>query len=95
MEELFTKEELGHAAAVETSLNLLLNEEAVKMEAAVDETPKGLPTDGLAYYPELTHERTHSGVYGVSTTASREKGRRVFELAIDALVKLIEEVRRI
>lgn len=91
--EIFSEDELGHAAAIETSLNLYLHSETVKMEAAVNEKPAKLPTDGLAYFPERTDDRVRSGVFGTSTTATREKGAKVFEIAVDALVKLVEEVR--
>ncbi|MEM1567149.1 MAG: creatininase family protein [Thermofilaceae archaeon] len=93
LEKYFPSEELGHAAAVETSLNLYLHGEAVKMEAAVDEEPKKLPTDGVAYFPEYTHDRTGSGVFGVARTATREKGEKVFNIAVGALVKLIESLK--
>ncbi|RLE87094.1 MAG: creatininase family protein [Thermoprotei archaeon] len=91
--ELFRREELGHAAAAETSLNLYLHPEAVDMGAAVDEEPRQLFTDGLGYYPEYTVDRTGSGVFGVSTTASRERGEEVFRRAVEALVKLVEAVK--
>jgi len=95
MGKLFTREELGHAASAETSLNLFLHGDAVDASAAVDEKPLELPTDGLAYFPELTGDRTRSGVFGVSTTASRERGARAFEVAVNALVALIERVKGI
>lgn len=93
LREVFPEEELGHAAAIETSLNLYLHPEAVEMEAAVDEKPAKLPTDGLGYFPERTDDRVRSGVFGTSTTATREKGARVFEIAVEALVKLVDEVK--
>lgn len=95
LEQLFTREELGHAAAAETSLNLYLHGEAVDMGSAVDEEPAKLPTDGLGYFPELTSDRTRSGVFGVSRTASRERGAQAFEVAVNALVELIERLRGI
>lgn len=91
--EGFEKEELGHAAAVETSLNLYLHPDAVDMSRAVDEEPGELPIGGLGYYPEYTADRTRSGVYGVSTTAARERGEEVFRRALDTLVKLVETVK--
>lgn len=93
LEKLFAREELGHAAAAETSLNLFLHGEAVDMSAALNEEPVKLPTDGLGYFPELTHDRTRSGVFGVSKTASRERGAQVFELAVNALVELVEKLK--
>lgn len=95
LEKLFKREELGHAAAVETSLNLYLQGEHVDMSRAADEKPAELPTDGLAYYPEYTHDRTRSGVFGVSRTSTREKGAEVFRIAVDALINLIGKVKSI
>ena len=92
---LFTPSEEGHAAAMETSLNLYLHPEAVRMEEAVDEEAARLETDGLGFYPEYTVDRTRSGVFGVSTTASGEKGEKVFEAAVKALVELVEKVKRV
>ncbi|MEM0377122.1 MAG: creatininase family protein [Thermofilum sp.] len=91
--KLFSREELGHAAAVETSLNLYLHGEHVNMSRAVDEKPAELPTDGLAFYPEYTHDRTRSGVFGVSKTSTREKGAEVFKIAVEALVELVGRVK--
>ena len=93
--ELFGREELGHAGAAETSLNLYLHGEAVDMGSAVDEEPSRLPTDGLAHLPEYTRDRTRSGVFGVARTASRERGERAFELAVEALTRLLEEVSKL
>lgn len=91
--QLGGEDEAGHAGALETSLNLYLNSGAVKMERAVDEEPAKLPIDGLAVTAEYTVDRTRSGVYGVSTSASRERGEKVFRAAVDALVRLVEVVR--
>lgn len=91
--KLFAREELGHAASAETSLNLFLHGEAVDMSSAVDEKPAELPTDGLAHFPEMTRDRTRSGVFGVSRTASRERGAQAFEAAVGALVNLVERLK--
>ena len=93
LRSIFSEEELGHAASAETSVNLHLHPHLVKMGKAVDEKPAKLPTDGLGYYPERTDDRVRSGVFGVSTTASREKGERAFQAALEALVKLVETVK--
>ncbi|MCS7104833.1 MAG: creatininase family protein [Thermofilaceae archaeon] len=94
LSDLFTREELGHAAAAETSLNLFLNGKSVDMSSVVDEKPRKLPTDGLAYFPEYTDDRTKTGVFGVATTACKGRGERVFEIASRALVETIEALRR-
>jgi len=95
LDELFARGELGHAGSAETSLNLFLHGEAVDMSVAVDEEPAKLLTDGLGYFPELTHDRTRSGVFGISKTASRERGAQAFELAVNALVSLIEKLKNL
>lgn len=89
----FTPSGRGHAASIETSLNLYLHPELVNMKEAVDEEPKKLPVDGLAYFPEYTHDRTKSGVFGISTTSSKEKGKVVYEESIKKLVELIEKIK--
>lgn len=91
--EVFGPEEMGHAAAAETSLNLYLHPDAVEMEEAVDEEPARLPTDGLGFYPEYTHDRTSSGVFGKASSADGEKGRLLFEESLNALIRLTVIVR--
>jgi creatinine amidohydrolase len=93
LRSIFSEEELGHAASVETSVNLYLHPHLVRMDRAVDEKPARLPTDGLGYYPERTDDRVRSGVFGVSTTASKDKGEKAFQTALEALVKLVEAVK--
>ncbi|RLG98824.1 hypothetical protein DRO19_03965, partial [Candidatus Bathyarchaeota archaeon] len=64
-------------------------------EKAVDETsnwiipiPEGfnLPLDTVDY--------TKSGVFGKSSTANPEKGKKVFEMVVNQLVKIVEELKR-
>ena len=85
---LFKPEERGHAAAEETSVNLALHPQIVDMNKAVDEEPRkhSVQTEGVTL-PLDTVDHTSSGVFGKSTTASAEKGKRIFETAVDELVK--------
>jgi len=88
LQGLFEKEELGHAAAVETAVNLYLHPQIVNMEKAVDEKPRVHPAkvEGTTL-PLDTIDYTNSGVFGKATTASSEKGKKVFEAAVNKLVK--------
>jgi len=75
----------GHADEAETSLMLYLRPELVSMEKAVDDLPK------LMMFEVATLERpTESGVFGKPRSASREKGKRIFERIVDEIAKLIK-----
>lgn len=94
---LFKPEERRHACAEETSLNLALHSEIVNMKKAVDEAPResSLQEEGFAL-PFDTIDYTHSGVFGVSKTASAEKGKQVFEAVVNELarhVKMLKEAK--
>lgn len=93
--EIFSKEERGHAGAEETSLNLFLHPHMVNMEKAVDEQliQPISQLEGLNL-PLDTANHTRSGVFGKSSTANAEKGRKIFETIVKELVKFIEELRR-
>ena len=91
----FTPEEEGHAAAEETSLNLALYPQIVNMDKAVDEEPRkhAIEVEGLKL-PLDTVDETSSGVFGKSTTASAEKGKRVLEAVINELVKHVNTLKK-
>jgi len=86
--DLFKPEERRHAAAEETSLNLALYPHIVDMDKAVDEEPRRhiVQAEGITL-PLDTVDYTSSGVFGKSTTASAEKGKKVFEVVVKELVK--------
>ena len=86
--DLFTQSEKRHAGAEETSMNLALHPHIVNVDRAVDEDPSKhyLQTDGVSL-PLDTVDETSSGVFGKSTTASVEKGKKIFEAVINELVK--------
>ena len=95
--ELFKLEEKGHAAAEETSMNLALYPKIVSMKRAVNEEPRKnrAQAEGITL-PLDTADYTSSGVFGKSTTASAEKGKKVFEVIVKELVehvKLLKEAK--
>jgi len=95
----------SHAGEFETSLYLALKPERVDMSRAVDERSPLSPsfrTDLLAgTHPQGSGARlvpywssqTGSGVVGDATRASREKGEKFLEAAVEGLVELIRELR--
>lgn len=86
--DVFKPEERSHAGAEETSMNLALYPNLVNMDRAVDEEIRKhmVETAGIVL-PLDTADVTHLGVFGKSTTASVEKGRKVFEAVVKELVK--------
>ena len=80
---LFEEEEKGHAAAEETSVNLALYPNIVDMGKAVDVVDMSKAVD----------EYSRSGVFGRSTSASAEKGRKVFEAVVSKLVEHVKLVK--
>jgi len=85
---LFELEERGHAAAEETSMNLALHPQIVDMNKAVNEEPRkhSVQTEGTTLSLD-TVDHTSSGVFGKSTTASPEKGKKIFETVVNELIK--------
>jgi len=94
--ELFDSEERGHAGAEETSVNLAINPHLVETTKAVDEKEscRLVESAGVSYGLD-TIDYTVSGVFGVATTASSEKGKRVFEASVRELVEHIEYVKKL
>jgi creatinine amidohydrolase len=83
---------MRHACEAETSLGLHLFPELVRRELARD--------DGLAPSPPVQgvihhfDEITEEGSFGFATLASAEKGRALFDAAVDGLVREIETIAR-
>ncbi|MEA1993398.1 MAG: creatininase family protein [Euryarchaeota archaeon] len=88
-----TKEHLGHAGSAETSMNLALYPELVRMDRAEDVDTEWAPKKfgGVVVYE--THEFTECGVVGISTDASAEKGKILFDTSVKELKKLIEYIK--
>jgi creatinine amidohydrolase len=82
----------GHADERETSLMLAIAPHLVRLERAVNaETPPSEERKPLlSPWPDPQAEHSPSGATGDPTTASVEKGRRLFAALIDDLVDLVE-----
>lgn len=93
--DIFKPEERSHACAEETSVNLALHPHIVDMDKAVDEEPRKhiAQMEGVAL-PLDTADYTSSGVFGKSTTASAEKGKKVFEAVVNELVKHVNLLKQ-
>jgi len=95
----------SHAGEYETSLYLALRPDLVQMDKAVDERtplPPSFQTDLLAgkrpdgsiatLMPYWSSMST-SGVRGDATKATREKGERFLEAAVEGLIELVQELK--
>jgi creatinine amidohydrolase len=93
--DLFKPEERRHACAEETSMNLALHPEIVNMNKAVDEMPREstLQAEGVTL-PFDTVDYTSSGVFGKATTASADKGKKLFEAVVKELSRHVEVLKR-
>jgi creatinine amidohydrolase len=93
--DIFKPEERGHACADETSMNLALNPHIVDMGKAVNEKPRkhAIEAEGVIL-PLDTADYTSYGVWGKSATASTEKGKKVFEVVVDELVKHVNRLKK-
>ena len=78
-----------HANAAETSIMLELEPHLVHLDRAVDEPDR---TVGLVFQYAMP-QTTTSGVVGTPTTATPERGARLFGAVVDALVRLLEQAR--
>jgi creatinine amidohydrolase len=94
--DLFEPEERRHAGAEETSVNLALHSHLVELDKAVDEEPRkhAVQVEGLTI-PLDTIDETSSGVFGTQSTASTEKGKKVFEAVVEELVRHVEELKKV
>lgn len=92
---------MAHACELETSLYLYLDSSRVQMDKARKEI--GLPSsrfiwmDLMSSSPVLLMDHwsrfSKSGVVGDPTLATKEKGKKVFEAVVEALVELVKEFR--
>lgn len=88
-----------HAGEIETSTSLSTRPELVNMDSLVDENVN-FGSSFLNYDSERsvkwyvrTKKISESGVIGVPSRASKEKGDRIWEIMIRQLVCLVEEVK--
>ena len=94
--ELFAAEERRHAGAEETSVNMALHPNLVNISRAFDEEPRrhALQLEGMTL-PLSTVDETSSGVFGKQSSASVEKGKRVFEAVTNELVRHVDLLKKI
>lgn len=98
--ELLTPKEaqLGiHAGDAETSLLLSILPDTVKMAAAVQEYPRGLPSsllsmEGKLPFAWVTKDLSDSGVLGDPTVATQEKGDRILASLAESWTQVIRDV---
>jgi creatinine amidohydrolase len=90
----------AHADEFETSLYLHLAPERVQMNLAVEDNDRMgqyVSSDSTGNYPVRFNDYwgrwTKTGVHGDPTRATAEKGRVLFEAAVDGLVRLVDELR--
>lgn len=92
--DIFKPEEREHACAEETSVNLALHPGLVDMGKAVDEETRRHVAEAKGVsLPLGTADFTTHGVWGKSTTASAEKGKRVLEAVVEELVRHVNRLR--
>lgn len=96
---------MSHACELETSLYLAIHPELVEMDKAVDERsplPASFQTDlnlgkradgSIATLMPYWSTMSVSGVRGEATKATRAKGEKFLEGAIEGLIELIGELR--
>ena len=91
---------IAHADEFETSLYLHLAGDRVRMEQAVaDNDRRGtfVSSDSTGEFPvrfnDIWGRWTRTGIHGDPTKATKEKGRRIFEAAVQGLVELVDELR--
>ncbi|MBS7632383.1 creatininase family protein [Candidatus Bathyarchaeota archaeon] len=92
---IFTSEERLHASAEETSVNLALFPQLVATSKTVNEESRKHPTraEGVTL-PLDTADFTSYGVWGKSTTASTNKGKKVLKTVIEELVRHVEALKK-
>lgn len=81
-----------HADEIETSMMLYIDPALVDMTKAVKDYHPG--HGPLRREPGHSGAYSPSGIYGDATLATAEKGRRVLDAFIDAILREIEDVRR-
>lgn len=98
--EIRDSDVIAHADEFETSLYLHLAPERVQMDQAVadnDRRGRHVSSDSTGEYPVRFNDYwgrwTQSGVHGDATKATAEKGKQIFEAAVDGLVDLVDELR--
>jgi len=91
---------MAHADEFETSLYLHLAPERVRMDLAVEDNDRMgtfVSSDSTRNYPVRFNDYwgrwTTTGVHGDPTKATAEKGRVLFEAAVNGLIEVVDELR--
>lgn len=91
---------MAHADEFETALYLHLAPDRVRMNLAVEDNDrmgKYVSSDSTSNYPvrfnDFWGRWTKTGVHGDPTKATAEKGRIIFEAAVNGLIDLVSELR--
>ncbi|MFC4619065.1 creatininase family protein [Camelliibacillus cellulosilyticus] len=80
-----------HACELETSYMLYLAEEYVDMDKAINDPPT--ITEEADLTPTPWEEITHSAVLGDATLATKEKGKRVVDQAVQSMAAILKGVQ--
>lgn len=93
--DMFDEAERHHAGAEETSANLALHPKLVNKSKLIDEKlhTHRLQVSGITI-PSDSVDDTPTGVFGNQRSASAEKGKKVVQAVLDALVKHIELLKK-
>jgi creatinine amidohydrolase len=94
---------MSHACEAETSLQMVLQPDAVRMEQAVKHIfPPIIPMAkhdlrdmGPVVYGFDTRRQSETGVMGDATVASEEKGQRILEAVANKLIETMREYQKI
>lgn len=81
-----------HACEIETSFMLYLAPEFVDMERAISENPD-IPLSADVT-PTPWEEFTDTAVLGDATLATREKGEKIIQVALNNMVQFIEDLKK-
>jgi creatinine amidohydrolase len=87
---------IGHAGQAETSIQLELQPECVRLEAVRPEqcldltSEAGRASEGVVYSPPDPRRESPHGVYGLATEGSRERGEGIVQAAARALAEYLE-----
>ena len=91
---------MGHACELETSIYLHLDPGAVAMDKAVDENsfPEGPNcwmdwSDGPLKLMPWWNAISHTGVHGAATKATGDKGKVLFEQAVNECIAFVRELK--
>ena len=89
----------GHAGEVETSIMLAIDPEHVDMTQAIDEIPSH-PSSRVSFdfssqspytWPISFSQMTQSGVMGMATLGTKEKGDQILRVAVDRIAGFLIE----